>query len=171
MLDKKTLFFIDAETDGLYGAFISVAIVVLDPECNEIERHYLGIKKEKLKVENDWVKKNVLPILGDYKECEDEDELLSCVWDIWNKYSDNSYAIADVAYPVEMRLFEKCIMKDPNNRAFKGPYPFIDLSSILMARNIDPMMERSKIVSLGDSRQHNAMDDVDISIKLWKELM
>ena len=47
MLDKKTLFFIDAETDGLYGAFISVAIVVLDPECNEIERHYLGIKKEK----------------------------------------------------------------------------------------------------------------------------
>lgn len=29
---KKKLFFVDAETDGLYGTFLSIAVIVTDKE-------------------------------------------------------------------------------------------------------------------------------------------
>lgn len=37
---KKELFFVDAEMDGLYGTFLSIAVIVTDYEGNELERHY-----------------------------------------------------------------------------------------------------------------------------------
>jgi len=46
---KKNLLFIDAETDGLYGDFISVAMKLIDISTGEeIDKAYYGIAKEKL---------------------------------------------------------------------------------------------------------------------------
>ena len=170
----EKLFFIDAETDGLNGKFISVGIVVTDMKCNEIERVYYGIRKDKLIVTDPWTKENVLPFMGDYVEVEDEGELLEKVWKMWEKHGDESYAIADVIYPVEARLFQKCVYADEVNRCKKGPFPFIDISSLLYAKNIDPLTSREQLIGdehIMNGRIHNAMYDVEVMIAIYKIIM
>ncbi len=166
----KNLFFIDAETDGLYGPLISVGVVVTDHLCREIERAYYGIDKEKLEVHDPWVKENVLPILGDYVNVSDEKELLAKVWELWDKYRENAYAVADVGYPVEMGLFSKAVKADPDDRKFKGPFPLLDISSILLTKGIDPLTDRKSLIKItSEDKQHNALFDVEMSIELWKK--
>ena len=40
---RKNLFFLDAETDGLYGKFLSIAVIILNSEYEELERLYIPI--------------------------------------------------------------------------------------------------------------------------------
>lgn len=167
----KKLFFIDAETDGLYGAFISAAIVITAEDGREVERFYYGIHQKNLQVDDPWVRENVLPVMGDYTPCENEDELLERIWKIWEKYRSDSYVIGDVIYPVEARLFMECVSHDKSRRKYKAPYPLLDLSSILYAKGIDPLEEREKLSgTMGSAGKHNALRDVLISIEIYKKI-
>ncbi len=170
-MKKNNLFFIDAETDGLYGTILTVGIYVMSEQGHELERAYWGLKSENMKVSNQWVKENVLPILGEYEECEDENELLEKVWQCWERHREDAYAVADVQYPVECRVFEKCVQKDPENRMWKAPFPILDVSSVLWTKGIDPLKERTRLLDNVQRKQHNAFDDVMISAELIKKLM
>lgn len=165
---NKNLFFIDAESDGLYGKFLSVAVIIVNNEMEEIERHYWGISKENLNIKSKWVQDNVLPIMGDYEKCRSETELLENVWHMWEIYKDNAYVVADVIYPVETRLFEKCIQLSAKEREYQGPFPLIDLSSALLAKGIDPLKKRDELVERKGRTQHNALNDVEMSIEIWR---
>lgn len=168
----KNLFFIDAETDGLYGAFISAAVVVTTEDCREIERHYYGISKKKLQARERWVQENVLPVMGEYTPCENEKELLEQVWTVWERYQEDAYAIGDVVYPVEARLFMECVRNDEAHRRFQAPYPLLDLSNIMYAKGINPMTERKKLAdNESTGRQHNALDDVLMTIEIYKKIL
>lgn len=167
----KKLFFIDAETDGLYGKVISAAVVVLDGTYRELERHYWGIEKDNLNIETKWVMEHVVPVMGHYEPCKNEEDLLSKVWEVWSRYCENAYAIADVCYPVEAGLFEKCVRMDPEDRIQKAPYPLIDLGSVLMAKGIDPLIERKKLVKSEKTKQHNALEDVEMAIEIWRNVI
>lgn len=168
---KKNLFFIDAETDGLYGTFLTVGIYVMSEKGEEIDRAYYGIKRDNMHVSEPWVIKNVLPILGSYEECEEEEELLEKVWSLWEEYWEYAYAVADVQYPVECRLFEKCVQKDLQNRMYKAPFPLLDVSSILWANGIDPLEERKKLLENVQKNQHNALDDAIMSAEIIRTLL
>lgn len=165
---NKNIIFIDAETDGLYGKFISVAMLVADSVGNETDRLYVGIRKELLNAQNDWVKENVIPILGNYAEYDTESELLEAVWSFWIKHRDNSYCIADVTYPVECHLFEKCVSVDIENRNQLAPFPLMDLSSMLYAKGINPLTDRLEL-SKSYKTMHNAMNDIEMSLEIWKK--
>lgn len=166
---KTKLFFVDAESDGLYGSLISIAVIVTDYAGNELERCYWGIARDKLQIQNEWVKENVEPILGDYIECQNEQELLNRFWNVWERYYEQAYVVADVCYPVESRMFEKCIQLDIENRAMKGPFPLIDLSSLLLAKNMNPLADRTELVAMGNRKHHNALTDVEMSIEIWRK--
>lgn len=167
---KKYMVFMDAETDGLYGSFISVGMVVLNRQNEEVERAYYGMDKAKLKVTDPWVQENVLPILGEYEPCNTEEELLEKTWAFWMKYQDDAYAVADVEYPVECRLFEACVKLDFEERRWKAPFPFLDLSSMLYAKGLDPLTEREKLLDgFGNGKQHNALYDATLSAEIWKK--
>ena len=97
---QTKFLFIDAETDGLYGSFLTVGLVVTDDAGNMIEKAYYGIKKENMMISDVWTRENVFPVLGDYEACEDEAELLEKVWAFWMKYREEAYAAADVMYQV-----------------------------------------------------------------------
>lgn len=168
---KKNLFFIDAEADGLYGTFLTVGIYVISENGKELERAYYGIKRDNMHVSEPWVRENVLPILGEYEECEDEEELLERVWYFWEKYCENAYAVADVQYPVECRLFEKCVQKDLQNRMNKAPFPLLDVSSVLWANGVDPLKERKELLQDGHGALHNALDDAMMSAKIIRKLL
>lgn len=167
---KRNLLFIDAESDGLYGPFLSVAIVAVNGDGEELERGYYGIAREKMQVSDPWVREHVVPLLGDYEPCENEQELLEKVWNFWCRYLEGSWLVADVVYPVESRLFEQCVARNAGERMWLAPYPLLDLSSMLYAVGIDPTEERVKLV--GDQRDvysHNALWDVELSVEIWKK--
>lgn len=168
----KGLFIIDAETDGLYGSFLSVAVLITDSNYNILREEYYGIENAKLQVQSEWVKANVIPILGEYEACANEQELLEKVWALWIAYQDQVYAIADVAYPVEMRLFQKCVDRCPEERNFQGPYPLLDLSSLLFAKGVDPLAERKTLLkTLKNMQQHNSLEDVRMTLEIYKKLV
>ena len=143
---QTKFLFIDAETDGLYGSFLTVGLVVTDDAGNMIEKAYYGIKKENMMISDVWTRENVFPVLGDYEACEDEAELLEKVWAFWMKYREEAYAAADVMYPVESRLFMKCVMNNESERKYLGPFPMLDLSSLLMAAGYDPLIDRAELL-------------------------
>lgn len=169
-MDKK-LVFIDVESDGLYGSFLTVALIVTDSKGNEIERAYYGIKRENMHITEPWVEENVIPKLGVYEECETEDELLRKTWNLWQKYREVAYVVCDVGYPVEARLWEKCTRLDLEENTFKAPFPLVDISSMLLAKGIDPLIDRAKLLGINGDMTHNAMYDVETTVRLWQFVM
>lgn len=168
---KDKLFLVDAECDGLYGDFITVAGLIMDANGNETDRFYYGIQKENLHVKNEWVKENVLPKLGNYTPFPNEREMLEAFWKKWITYHEDAYAAGDVIYPVECRLFQKCVEINEAERSILAPYPLLDLASILYAKQIDPICERIKLSDCTQNEmQHNALFDIEMTVKIWKSL-
>lgn len=171
---KEYLLFIDAETDGLYGSFLTVAMVVVEEVSGRvIEEVYYGVRREHIQVTDEWTRNNVLPRLGNYTICEDEEDLLERTWQFWSKYRERAHAVADVAYPVETRLFEKCVRKKPQERMFQAPYPLLDISTILYWKGVEAANAEGK--NLGGERyeadqHHNALYDAKATMNLWIKL-
>lgn len=171
-MEKENYLFIDAECDGLHGSFLTVAMLVTDCHGKEIEHAYYGIRKEKMIIQDSWVQKNVFPILGDYKPLDSETELLEYTWQMWEKWKESCYVVADVPFPVENRLFQKSIQNALAERKMKGPFPMLDLASIIFAKGIDPLKSRYELLGISDNyNQHNALEDVRIAARVFFKLM
>ncbi|MBO5354083.1 MAG: hypothetical protein J6J42_07525 [Lachnospiraceae bacterium] len=169
---KDKLVFMDVETDGLYGAFLTVAMLATDWEGNELERAYYGIKRENMQITEPWVLENVIPKLGDYAACESEQELLQKAWQFWLRYQEEAYAVCDVGFPVETRFLRACVALEEKEAMWKAPFPLIDLSSLLLAKGYDPLVPRKELVpELEQEKEHSALYDVEVSVKVWKKLM
>ena len=169
---KDKLVFVDAETDGLYGMFLSVAMVVTDSKGKEIlDSLYIGLRNvEKLATEP-WVRENVFGKMGNYESCDDETELLERAWSFWMKYAETSYAVADVQYPVEARLFRKCVEKKPKERQWNAPFPLLDLSTVLFWEGYDPLINRLELQKEIDKTEvHNALIDAKVTASVWNYL-
>ena len=169
------VFFVDAETNGLYGSFLSIASIVLDDDGNEKDCFYGTIKEPEKQISSEWVKNNVLPFLdipvrslNDYYE--NEHDMIESFYSFYQKFPD-SIVIADVPYPVESRLFIKAVNNNITDREFKAPFPLMDLSSILYAKGYHPLIERRSLVDCDDLTLHNALDDVRMTIRIWKKSM
>ena len=178
MAKQDRLFFIDAETDGLYGAILSVAVIITDINCNELKRAYYGIRRTKLAAANEWTRENVVPVLGEYTEFDSEPELLEAVWSLWEELDGSAYAIGDVIYPVEAGLFRKCIELNPEDRYYKGPFPLLDISTVRYCKGLDPagVGSAASADALSESSErskarHNALYDVETMIREYKSLM
>ena len=169
---KEKAVFLDVETDGLYGSFLTAALIAADREGNEIERAYYGIKRENMHVTDDWVKENVLPKLGEYEVCENEKELLQKVWDFWLQYRDDAYMVCDVGYPVETEFLRRCVELNQAENMWDAPFPLVDLSSLLLAKGYDPLCDRKKFVKeYKEEDVHNALYDAEVAIEVWKKIM
>lgn len=163
-------FFVDAETDGLYGSFLSVAAMVTDENGAEIDRFYAAVDISFEQIETEWVKENVYPYLKNADiRFDTEEEMLDSFWDFWMKHRQTSVCIAYVQYPVESRLFERCVMKNSTERAFWGPFPIYDLATLLDAKGLDFNADMQKLSAL-DLAAHDAMSDVKMMAEVWKKL-
>ena len=164
--------FVDAETDGLYGSFLSVAAVVTDDSGSETDLFYGVVKDFDRSIQSEWVKKNVLPFIKDTVRSEkdyyeSEYDLIEAFYSFYLRHRDSS-VIADVCCPVEARLFEEAVMHNLSEREYQAPYPLLDLSSMLFANGISPLADRRSLVDCCDLRPHNALDDVRMSIRLFE---
>ena len=160
-------FFIDAETDGLYGKFISVAVLVTDECGRELESFYGAIDVLPEEISSDWVKENVLPHLENAKSVyKTEYDLLEAVWTFWMKYRETSFAVSDVMHPVESRLFTECVRHNLKEREFLSPFPLLDLSTLLISRDIHWDADRQELSGL-ELISHDAMNDVKLTAVIW----
>lgn len=164
-------FFVDAESDGLYGGFLSVAAMVTDEKGVELDRFYASVKISSEYIEAEWVKENVYPYLenADY-HFDSESEMLEAFWAFWIKHRTDSICISHVQHPVESRLFTYCVMKDVEERMFLGPFPLYDLSTLLIARGLS-FNEDMQILSGMSLKEHDAMNDVKMMAVVWNALI
>lgn len=164
------LMIVDAESNGLYGEILSVAAIVLDERFTEIDRFYGERELSQIDDPDPWVKENVLPLFNQEHVFPDEAELLEDFWDFWMKYQGRVMAMADVSYPVEANLFRKCIEKNLAERSFSGPFPLLDLSTFLLAKGYNPLLERQLLIDNPMGERHNALVDVRVAGAIWKKL-
>ena len=164
-------FYVDAETDGLYGRFLSVAALVTDGNGRELDRFYTALRIDCSDVRSEWVKRNVLPHLSHALSfVSTEEELLDRFWEFWMKHREESDCIANVPYPVETRLFTACVKKDVTAREFLGPFPLYDLCTLLATRGYGADPDVAALSGLGLT-PHDAMDDVRMMAAVWEKLM
>lgn len=144
--------FIDAETNGLYGEFLSVAALVTDDQGETIATYH----KKAIFAEdscNDWVREFVLPELQQVPAVSGD--LLEDFFSFYQLYGKESTVIVDVPFPVEARLF--AVLAQRYGMEW-GPYPLLDLASMLHAKGLDPLQNRKELVVCQRS-QHNALND------------
>ena len=169
-IDMKN-FFVDAETDGLYGSFLSIAAMVTDERGTELDRFYASVKISPEQIETEWVKENVYPELKNADiHFDNELEMLDAFWTFWIKYRVDSICITNVQYPVESRLFTSCVMMDKDERTLLGPLPIYDLSTLLAAKGFY-FDEDMKTLSGMDLKTHDAMNDVKMMAAVWNNLI
>ncbi len=164
-------FFVDAESDGLYGAFLSVAAMVTDENGAEIDSFYASVNISREQIESEWVRENVYPDLKNAGTFFDtEEEMLEAFWSFWMEHRADSVCIAYVQYPVECRLFTRCVMKNETERAFLGPFPLYDLSTLLVTKGLsfNPDMQALSGLNL---KAHDAMNDVRMMAAAWDRLI
>lgn len=162
------LFIIDAETDGLYGDVLSIAVKVCY-KTREIDSFY-GARNIKIdEISDPWTKENVFDTLKNAEMFFDSsEELLNAFWEFYLKYYKDYSVLTDVPYPVESGIFYKCIMLDRDQRIPYSPFPVYDLESMLVAQNHEKNSNRMKLAGY-ELVSHDAMNDVAAIFKIIKD--
>ena len=166
---NNKLFVFDCEADGIYGNILSIAAKAVD-SGEEISSFYGAVKITLDEIKTEWVRENVYEHLKNAeKQYETEDELLEAFWEFYASYAGEYEVVTDVPYPVETGVFGKCVSKDLENRQKYSPYPVYDLESMLAAKGRDKLEDRELLSGLKAAR-HDAMNDVDMIIKILENL-
>lgn len=133
---RDTILSIDAETNGLGGLAFAVGISVSD-HTRELES---AVFRCPIPGQVDpWVAENVLPALDSVEfTCDDYWQMLA---DIRARFfrpeqKPTRSVIAHVAWPVETTLLSHML---PGDLVWDGPYPLVDVASVLLAHGHDPL--------------------------------
>lgn len=168
MMTKEYLVF-DVESVGLYGEGYAVAGGVYnldgssrDEFCYSCSPDYaLGGTDD----DRAWIKENVPPIqLTHYQPKEIRSEF----WKTWKIEKENNvWLAADCSWPVEARFLLDCV-KDTNDN-WGGPYPLIDIGSVLLGVGYDPLADYPRLDN--ELPKHNPLADARQSARLLIEAL
>lgn len=154
------LFVFDVESIGLHGEGFAVAGGIYD-DGNEISQFCFSCDPS-LAIGDDvdryWVANNIPPIEITH---ESPKSIRDAFWEEWIEAKNiGALAAADCCWPVESNFLSQCIDDDNVNRRWNGPYPLIDISTLLLSKNIDPLQSFDRLESelpvhhpLSDARQ------------------
>lgn len=166
-ITKKTkLLCLDVESNGLHGEAFAVGAVLID--CTgKILDEYSGRCPLKGEVD-EWVQKNVLPVLRDMPEDHKTPKALrKSFWEWYKKAKEESdYVVVNNGYPVETRFLAACQDDDLEARYWDHPFPLLDLSSMLLQVNVKPLAVRHQVVEdelEGQVLQHHPRWDAWVS--------
>lgn len=138
----KPIVVFDVESVGLHGDGFAVGAVVLDLDTGErLEEMYAGYvpSLDLCQVNDKWVAENVIPALPE-PTAEDNTEVQAVFWKFWRGWADQgAMLLADCAWPVEANFLSECLGLDWPYTEWQGPYPLLDLSSVLFAYGKNPI--------------------------------
>ncbi len=142
-IQTPVIFSIDAETIGLYGDHFAVGWSIRSLEDGkELESGYESCPFKSAKGSDDdrkWVEQNVCIHLPKEATVRNPYGLYQRVWSIWKRVKEQYpklCCVVDCGYPVEARLFEKCVQIDESARKFNAPYPLHEVATALLMANM-----------------------------------
>lgn len=163
----------DVEAIGLYGVGFSVGWVVFDTQGRELDEGYLACPLHEAEASPDiedlaWVEQNVMPHLPD-PNCDNLPDLYKRFWAHWTSWQDRGATmVADCNYPVETNFLRACVLNRPE-RKDTAPYPFLDVSSVLLAKGRDPVANYDRRES--ELPKHNPVCDARQSGRILVEVL
>jgi len=161
----------DVESDGLHGEGFAVGWVAIEPDrVGGVPILWEdGIAVAPAPTANAWIRENVLPHLPEPTH-PDARSVRDAFWRVWDHWSAKGARLAaDVAWPVEARFLAACVDDAPATRAWSGPYPLIDISSVRLAAGKDPLGEEARLAE--ELPAHNPLADARQSARLLAEAL
>lgn len=158
----KDMLVFDVESIGLHGEGYAVGGVLII-NGKEVDSFLFASDPATARgsgANRQWVADNVPPIKATHDMPSD---VRTALWAYWTakkeEYPDLSLA-ADVSWPVESGFLSACVADNPEKREWEGPYPLMDISSVMMARPVPSAIdtqrrpdELPKHCPLADSRR------------------
>ena len=132
---KTDLFLVfDVESIGLHGEAFAVGWCVVNRAGERLTEGLLACSPSTAvgtEKNREWVTDEVPP-LDTY--CTNPHEVRTRFWEeIWLSWkAKGAVLVADCGWPVESRFLAACVDDDPDNREWQGPYPFLDLATVLL---------------------------------------
>jgi len=167
-MENKLILTFDAETDGLYGDVFAIGGAVMDADGQVLDT-FAG-QAESERVTSPWVRENCLPHLSGLPILATRALLQEAFWAFYMRWRERCVVLADVPYPVEAGLLRRCVEKNLPEREWLGPFPLLDLASVLYAKGIDPDINRMEFCGW-QGRPHSPLDDAIASGKCFARVM
>ena len=168
-----TLYLVlDCESVGLHGETYAYGYVLITEAGETLETGYggcLSILAEGSAEDREWIEENIDPNLPE-PTAKSPFEVRSSFWNIWAKHKNNGVRLAaDCPWPVEAKFLLDCIRDNPPSRSLDGPYPLIDVSSVLLASGKDPLGDFDR--KEDEMPIHNPVADAKQSARLFVEAL
>lgn len=167
----STFFIFDVESVGLHGEGFAVGGGVYIAGAAQSEFRFCCPLEEAEGDDADraWVKANV-PVMDVTHRCPSA--VREAFWKEWQiakaRYPTITMA-GECIWPVESGFVARCIYQDKAERNWKGPYPFHDIASVMLAAGMDPMASGSRDAS--ELPAHDPLADARQSARLMAEAM
>jgi len=161
---SPSFFFVfDVESIGLHGEAFAVAGGVYSAADGAAQNEFAFACSPDIAVgefsDRKWVMENVPPILVTHRNPRLVRAEFFQEWIAAKQRYPGIQMAAECLWPVEARFMCLCI-SDGAGRNWDGPYPFVEISSVMMAAGMDPMVTYERTPSempahnpLGDARQ------------------
>lgn len=169
MLDgSKKYFFLDVESMGLHGDPFAVGVVITDEEGKLLDEFCWSIHRKLVNgspIDREWVEKNVPNLDTTHVSLT---EMLKEFWNTWKMWkSVGTIMVTDCPWPVESRFLNMCVNMDQDK--WSGPYPLVDIGSMLLAKGTDPTSKLPRLDS--ELPEHNPLNDARQTKRIFFELL
>lgn len=158
----KSFFVFDVESVGLHGEGFAVGggLFLENGSPQWTFRYACPVNTAKGDdASREWVAKNI-PELGVTHRCPET--MRDSFWREWERAKrDEALMAADCLWPVESNFIHQCIKDSPGRN---GPYPFVEISSVLLAAGMDPIGTYDREPS--EMPQHDPMADARQSARI-----
>lgn len=175
---------IDCESIGLHGETFAVGWVVINQNGEELEHamlasdfrwakgaHYGNFDQAVLDRDDfEWVEQHVPESVRDSREYATASHVRDIFWARWQHWKARGALLAaDVPWPVEARFLIDCVRDHLVRRAWSGPYPLLDVSSVRLAAGLDPLETVERLPD--EEPPHNPLADARQSARLLIEAL
>lgn len=163
----------DVESVGLHGEAYAVGFVVVDKDFQKVTEACYACHPDQCKgdvASREWLKENTAHTLKDINLLRGPDLVRKNFWSHWIDWKKQGYLLAaDCPWPVKARFLVECVRDDYRMRECHGPYPLIDIASILWAHGMDPLANYTR--EPAEIPVHNPLCDARQSTRLLREIM
>lgn len=173
-----SLFFvIDCESVGLFGESFAVGYVLCDRNANRLDEGIIATQVDYafgLSENYQWIKENVKLDWNSIQtgvqahRLKNLTEVREHFWQVWTLAKQKGAKMAaDCLFPVEALFLADTVKQDTYQRQWNAPYPFIEISTLLIACGLDPVAAFDRLED--ELPQHNPLMDARQSARIMIE--
>lgn len=155
----------DVESIGLHGQAFAVGWVVVDGDGNEHEAGIVSCPPHNAMGSErnfEWVAKNVPKLTITHTSPWQVREAFWARWGEWR--GRGARLVADCTWPVEARFLAACVEDNLEGREWIGPYPLLDIPSMLVAVGEEPTQKFSRLKN--EMPEHDPLADARQSARI-----